>query len=453
MNKRGFANGLLSTVVFVLFAMGFNIWMKNAIDFNGNFYRAQQKFSEFPHFSLSQSIVVDKSGIDMIDHQTFTYQTNLKPEKLPLAYVGKDFSPLSMQIRVSSYESETVDLLHIPHGFVGPDIFACGDKLIDFFTCKIYNPDDVRKRELPTTKGVRYAITSVSKYQDVFGHWISDITCPLLYVPQFIWDLNPVFCITFADYNLAREYMNILGHPNIEIIVLKDSLLYAEHLFIAQGVPSVKPCGIHSMPILRKKLADFYGLHDIKPEKYGYMNKDKSYRRFTNMKSLISTLEETKKISFIQLFVNSPNRAGFAKMMASLKLFLVSCGSQPMNSLFLKEGTGFLTLNSNLVDGPNLKIATDLNLWHIEVIHPKMEHWGYPGKANVTRVLTCFDILHYAIENQKWPTNNLFSPINLSNFHIKLGSPPNISILLNELMEEEYRDYLAQIPDKEALSL
>ena len=446
-----FPNQIIVTALFTLIAMIFNAFFKNCIAFDGNFYRQQQKFSQFPHFDLQHSIVVNKSHIDILDHQMFTYKTNLDPEKLPLAYVGQDFKPLAMQIRVNSYENETVDILHIPHGFVGPDIFGRGDKLIDFFACHVYNPEDSQKNYLPTTKGVRYAITSVSKYQNVFGHWISDVTCPLLYVPQFIWDLNPVFCITYADASLAREYMNILGHPNIEIEVVQNSLLYAEHLFIAQGVPSIKPCGIHSMPILRQKLADYYELHDIKPENYGYMNKDRSYRRFTNMKALITTLEETKKVKFRALFVNSPDRRSFAKTMASLKLFLVACGSQPMNSLFLKEGTGFLTLNSDLIDGPNLKIATDLHLWHIEVVHPKMGHWGYPGRANVTRVVMCFDILSSAIENQRWPSNNLFSPINLSNFHTKLGVPANLSLTLDDIIEGEYKDYLDQASDRKSL--
>ena len=441
-----FWNGILLSTLLICNGMICLYYMNGPpfVDWKFQKLFQQSTIDDLLLFDFKNAIIVNKTDFDFENNITFYYHKEFKQENLPLAYVGRDYSNSSMYTHINTFENEVVSIYHIRSGYFANAFIGCGNQIIDFYLMPAYNPDYCHKYRFQTKYGFEYAICALSRYEDKFGHLISDIIGPLLHVPDYIWDLEPVLCIQSVPIVLIREYMNIIGHGNIKIIHPQYTTVFAENLYVVQGAESVNPCGFHSLPILRKKIVDYYNLSSIKPEKYAYMNKDRSYRRLRNMAQIISTIENNTNLKFKHLYVNIPNRSDFAREMASLRIFIVVCGSQAYNTIFMKEKMGFLTLNSLEFDGPNAKLALDLDLWNIQVTHINIGHYGRSGLGNITRALYSFKVLSSAVENQKWPPNYLFSPINLNVIRKNVGDPYNFSLELTLFVHDEYEKYLEQ---------
>ena len=133
-------------------------------------------------------------------------------------------------------------------------------------------------------------------------------------------------------------------------------------------------------------------------------------------------ISKAKGLNFEKQMVNKPTMVEFYKRIAAMRIFICPCGSIADNAILLHEGQGFITLNANTIDTPNLKQARDTHVWHISLIHQNMEHYGRSGNANEARLSVCIDIVLYAVENQRWPSNH------------KLLEPFNY-----EIIKEEYR--------------
>ena len=376
--------------------------------------KPQSEITGYNHITPSRLPVVRQYAMTFPYQEGFVYPENLDLNRLPYVYLGKRYRNYIQRVPIDAFFFEHVDVFEIPHGYIGKgDLVGTESYLIDTYDYD-FDRKGIIKNEQENFEyiGYEYVLAPLYRFTNHFGHWICDAVGPLTFVPEWVWDLDPVVVVANTAPDLAREYINVLGHPNAKIISSNQYIVYAEHLFVAHGRGVVNPCGAHSLNVLRGKLADYYGLHDIKPTNYGYFNKEHT-RRFTNMESIVESLSKLKNIQFTKYEINEPDRKTFARAVASLRLLLTPCGSIAYNIVFMKPGTGLLTLNGNAIDGPNLKVAPELNIWHVEVIHMNMDHFGAPGEGNIQRITYSFEVIWYALENQKWPATNLFPPVNM----------------------------------------
>ena len=353
--------------------------------------------------------------------EQFVYPQNFDKERLPLVLVDHKYNGSQISFFVETLFSEQADIFELPNGYVGfmssfvGNFVASSTNVIDMYGDTTITPKLLRgfSRKRYHITGVRYALAPIYKWSYVFAHWVTDAIGALLNVPEWIWNLKPVLVVSQTQIPLIKEYMKIIGHSDLRFILTNNTCVFAEHLFVIRGRGIVHPFGSHAMRLLREKLRDYYGLRGIQSTVYGYMNKE-SWRRFINMDDIIDDLKKIKNVDIINYSVNEPDRISFARSMAGLKLLICPCGSLAFNMIFMNSGSGLLTLNADIMDGPNLKLSAELGIWHLQIIHSNMGHFGKPGYGSLSKTDYGFDIIHYAIQNNRWPSHKLFSPFNFS---------------------------------------
>ena len=424
------------------------LFLEFAIDKLGG----NHKITDFPQYDIMNTVI--KSAKDVPIYKTFFAHDDYENNGGVLAYTGKDFQPHCFnQAYVHAIFYERVDIFILKDAYInGWEQLGTKGSYYDMYNYSdIFNPVSSRmSNRHRTIAGYKYVIAPIVRWLPVFAHWLTDCICPLLYVEDWIWDLNPVVCVSGVGQEMFNEYMKIIGHENAILVDRKDGFIYGETMFIVKGYPPEIQCGVRALPQLATKISEFYGLKNIKPLYYGYMNKDNSNRRITNLNQIIKAVEDMYNVNFIELQINKPDRKSFAKSMASIKLLICPGGSIAFNIVMMKKGTGFITLSSMCMDGPNLQTACHLRIWHIEIIHPTMRHFGHPAPGNITRTLYCFNVMDYAIKNQRWPSNHtLFCPYNFTLFKTFLTGkelPQNLRV--DSFIPQLYRIYLEKYRDQ-----
>ena len=418
-------------------------FLETSFDFSPGNY----KIYDFEKYDINHTVL--KTLHDLTPYKTVQYYKDFKQKDQSLVYTGKDYNPWNFnQIYVHAIFYERVDLYIFHNAYIqGWEQLGTKGYYYDMYDFSwVYDPIKARNNnKCNTSVGYKYVIAPIVRWLPIFGHWLTDCVCPLMYIDEWIWDLNPVICLAGVPQEMFREYMKIIGHENAVLVDRKDSFIYAETMFVIKGYAPESDSGARSLPILAEKIAEYYDLKDIKPMNYGYMNKENLNRKFTNMKELITEIENKFNLNFTLLKPNQPDRKTFAKAMASLKILVCPSGSLSFNIVMMKQGTGFLTLDSMCLDGPNIQIACHLKIWHVEVIHPNMIHVFDPKPANITRAIYSFQVLKYAVDNQRWPYNHkLYCPYNFSLFKKYLKDEKNLpqNLRVNDFSKRLYDYYL-----------
>ena len=398
----------------------------------------------FENYDIKKAVITSFKDFPL--YKTLFFHKQFSQEQQSLVYTGNDYTLSFDQSYVHAIFYERVDIYILNEAYIkGLAILGTQGYFYD-----IYNISDIndtikaqKKHNKTYQMGFRYVIAPIVSCFPNFGDWIIEYFCPLMYIDEWIWDLNPVVCLPNVPQDLFDEYMKILGHDNVVLVDRNDDFVYGKTMFVIKGFTPKIPYGVNSLPLLAEKISNYYGLNKIIPKNYGYMNKKKRKRRITNMKKLISSIKRQYKINFIKLQVDHPNRTTFAKLMASLKLLLCPGGYIAYNILMMQSGTGFITLHSSCIEGPSLQIACHLNLWHIQVINSNIHRSKFFGPGNLTRVSYSFKIIHYAIEHQKWPINhNIFCPNNFSLYQKYLTDDQPQNLGVNEFIPDQYASYL-----------
>ena len=379
------------------------------------FFEKQCELTSFPRFVMETAKVISRYDYPFTYQKTINHPfTGSKTMYNPLVYMGTDLKPFVVYVKLTSILSEEYSIYQLDNGFVSDDywIGTPENQLIDIWIphYNIADLENAPKREkIPTYKGFKYVLFVPHSYSYLFGHYFCDGIMGYMNVPQWIWDLNPVI-VHNNFHDLLHEHLKVFGHENVTIIAPKHKFVYGEHVFICANRDCHNSYGIHSYPILRDKLYRYYNLYSIQPVKYGYMNKRYGQRHFRNLDIVMRSISEKKGIVFEKHTVNKPTMVDFYRILASMRLFICPCGSIAFNAPFIHEGMGFITLNADGIDGPNLKVLRDLHLWGISLLHPQMKHYGRSGDANEAKISVCIDIILYAIENHKWPPNHHLLP-------------------------------------------
>ena len=182
--------------------------------------KPQENISQINRIEPSKLIRESQYNLLFPYQEQFILPEKLYLDRLPLVHMESDYKGHIIRVPVDTFFIEHVDIFEVPNGYVGKgDLLASQTHIID-----TYDYDFDYKGILKIVKkkvnyfGYRYAVAPLYRFSHLFGHWVSDAIGPLLFLPDWIWDLNPVLVIADTDLVLAREYINAIGHPEISII-------------------------------------------------------------------------------------------------------------------------------------------------------------------------------------------------------------------------------------------
>ena len=413
----------------------------------------QVKFDTFPQFEIEKCRQINTANPSYPYCKRVYLDNHIDQDFITRIYIGSDWSGDVIKAYLPSFFIEAVNIHYIKNGFVGSERLIVSDyhNFIDITNTNInlHGASYDNYAKYKTTHGYRYVLTAVTDWGFVFGHMFTDVFGPFIFLNESVWDLKPIVCLPTGILEVARLFLDAMGHTDIECRILNNEIIYAEHLYAVSGYAKFCVSGFYTMPILREYLHKYYHLEKSKPINYGFVEKIEAHRHFTNLQELIQTFQQQYNISFIPLHINQPNRTEFAKTVSTLKIWVSSCGSIGFNCVFMKEKTGVFSLSAGAVDIHHFHFTLCIKMWHVAVIHPNMLHYGGPGIANITRCIYSFNVLWYAVENQKWPkNNNLFLPINEKFYREYAGNTPDFNVDTSSVVKRLYEIYIQnpQIP-------
>lgn len=96
------------------------------------------------------------------------------------------------------------------------------------------------------------------------------------------------------------------------------------------------------------------------------------------------------------------------KLFAAAKYFIVTAGSGPINSIFMKPGTGISILGSKRFDVCVLSMLSALNIWTTYCANSNLPHFPLfenetSADINIDYNMKYIDRMIYAVRNQCWP--------------------------------------------------
>ena len=308
---------VLPCLLFVFISVTANFMVKNLGFLNKTEpVLLQEKFEKFPVFDLSKCSKINSSDTAFPYVRTVFFDHHIDDNKTPLVYTGNNWGKRFIETYAATFYIEAVNIYYIRNGFVGNYrlIVSNYTNFIDVTNTSF----EIKERYAAynTTEGYRYVITAVTDWGRIYAHMFTDVFGPLLFVEEDIWKLKPILCLHSAIPDLVYQYLDIMGHSDIQLKVLNNEVIYAENLFAVSGYSPLATSGFYSMDKLRKLVYNYYQLHNNKQINYGYMNRNGTTRHFSNMDELISIFEQQHGISFIYLKANQPSRESFAKIMS-----------------------------------------------------------------------------------------------------------------------------------------
>jgi hypothetical protein len=183
--------------------------------------------------------------------------------------------------------------------------------------------------------------------------------------------------------------------------------------------------GLTEFPLLREKYMNYYNTTNIKPEVYGFMNRNKGQRYIKNYQEVIDALNNITNYVWKMLYNNLTDREGTAKTFASLKILVCAGGSFIWNAFQMHPFTGLYILGGSYIDYCISVITYHLSVWMIFQSHPKIIQFGGDGgDADITKIKENIFILINAVKNGKWGNNNLTPGFNITK--IKMVVDENI---------------------------
>ena len=232
-------------------------------------------------------------------------------------------------------------------------------------------------------------------------------------MPRWFWDLNPtILCVLDSDFIKYSMDLVGLGHINI---INTESFVYGEDVYVVHSNEFWNCMGLHEAKIIKRKFREKLGLNKIQPAKYHFRNKESGARHFTNFDEIIELANKRTSKEWTLLTTPYTERDKFAKEFAASLIVVISCGSLGFNCIYMRDGTGLVSVSADQVDAPQFTFCYYTNIWNIGVLNHNMAHYGGPGRANVEKVLENIDRMIYTVENQRYPSGiDLFQPMSIN---------------------------------------
>ena len=185
------------------------------LDFSIDFTPDNHKIYNIEKYDINNTVLM--TGDEIPIFKIFQNYKNFSQDDQSLVYTGKDYNPWCFnQVYVHAVFYERMNLYLLHNAYIqGYEQLGTKGYYIDMYNCKwYYDPIKAKEKNNCNTSrvGYKYVIAPIARWLPTFGHWITDCICPLMFVDEWIWNLNPVVCLPRNPKELFREYMKILGH-------------------------------------------------------------------------------------------------------------------------------------------------------------------------------------------------------------------------------------------------
>ena len=408
----------------------------------------QEKLTVLPTVKMTGEIV-HRCNVDFEYFEaTFFFLEDEKYiiKNIPVAFNISVQCPAFVFTAVSPAYCEKVNVYYVKNASIRPPstiILPNGDLFFLFRGAAPYVTPPSRRQGVMTPEfGYKYLLYVSGFWGGSFGHIFTDIMGGLIFLPEWIWSLDPVF-ITHFSRDITSLLFSVIGHPNTTIInVNADNYYYAENLFAVTGIEHWHTFGLHTYYILKKKYRKYLGLTDIKPTKYHYTNKKPGRRYFVNLNEAMQIACSVTKLDWTPITVEYQNTKEYARQYAECRILVIPCGSIAFNTICMEDGTGIITLNSNQLDMPQAFFCQCIRIWNIFIVHEDLRHDGKSGYVKKDELIDNIKRMLYTIEHQKFPYNDLFdaSALNEAKQTFYEFGENNV-ILYKDVLGPKYKKY------------
>ena len=244
-------------------------------------------------------------------------------------------------------------------------------------------------------------------FETSYGHWINDCLAALLWIPQWVWSLKPVFVSKLFSPSW-KLFIMAIGLNDIEIVDYTNEFVYAENIFVCKAAEQWHGFSFHSFFDLKKKFYDYFHLDRVTPDHYYFMNKEVGRRHFVNLKDILDLAIKQTNLNWHFLDQKEYIFSRIPVVFATIRILVCPSGSISFNCLFMHNGTGQVCLSSKLIDLPQLRMNAATQIWTICVTHSEMLHYGTVGYAHAELVIINIKRIIYTVQHQKYPPNDLY---------------------------------------------
>ena len=232
----------------------------------------------------------------------------------------------------------------------------------------------------------------------------------IILMPSWFWELNPtILAVSINDY--VRYSLELVGLGHINVINTYD-YVYGENVFVAHGNELWNSMGPHVSKVIKRKYRAAIGLDKIEPVNYRFINKDNNNRRFTNLNEIIQLAIQKTGKNWSLITTKYTDRVAYAREYASCLVVVTSCGSLAYNCIFMRDGTGLVSLCTGQIDCPQFAFCYYTNIWNIGVMHPSMRLFEHSLPANIDLTLDSIEKMIYIVSHQHFPPDlDMFQPL------------------------------------------
>ena len=316
---------------------------------------------------------------------------------------------------IASRYCEKLNIYHFKNAYVKHKtliILSNGDYFKIFHNNWRWYPGSPEKGKIITKYGYRVLFFIPVVYPQFYSHWITDGLAGIVLMPSWFWDINPtILTVVNSEYVHYSLELVGLGHVNV---VNTDNYVYGDDVFVAHANELWNCMGVYAAKLIKQKYRAAFGLDKIEPVNYRFIGKDNNNRRFTNLNEIIelANIRTGKNWSLITKFTE---RVSFAREFASCLVLVISAGSQPYNCIYMRDGTGIVSLCNGHIDSPQFTYCYNINIWNIGVVHLDMKLTNHSMPANVNLTLDTIEKMIYTVAHQHYPPGiDMFQPFCIS---------------------------------------
>ena len=365
---------------------------------------------------------VHRCEVDIVYYECCYYfleNEPYNPVDQPLVDVNLTVENLTTTLcPISSIYCEKLNLYYLKNAYVRHPldiVLSNGDYFMLYVQQTRWDFMKPTKQYVYASRGYRCVLFAPSIFWYGYGHWFSDVLAGLILLPQWVWDMNPVFPIV-ADYDLVKFTLTLIGHGDVDI-VYSLGYVYAENLFLISGYEEWHAFGMHSYYVLKQKFHDYLKLNEIKPVNYYFRNKKPGRRHFINLEDIMNLTRQKTGLDWKMFSMSFRQRVEFAKELATIKIIVMPAGSICFNTIYMHDGTGLVTLLADSIDFPQFMFCHCVHVWNIAILHEHMGHSDENGSGygNAERIVENIKRMIYTVEHQHYPPDhNLFYASNIT---------------------------------------
>ena len=313
--------------------------------------------------------------------------------------------PPSVYAPIAVRYCEKLNIYHLKNAYVKHVfviILSNGDSLTIITRKRNWKPPYIING---TTIEPRYGFKNLffvpMQFPQFFSHWLTDVLPAIVLMPSWFWDLNPTI-VTVFNRDYVNYSLNHVGLGHVDFIQTTN-YVYGENVFVAHGNELWNAMGLYAAKVIKQKYRAYHGLDKIEPVNYRFINKNNNNRRFTNLNEIIELANAITGKNWSLITTQYTERDAYAREFASCLVLVVPCGSLAFNSIYMRDGTGIVSLCAKRIDNPQNQFCYYINIWNIGIMHPYMKFKGQAAPANVFLTLQVIDIMMYTVEHQHFP--------------------------------------------------